>query len=227
MTIDHKIRDSHKEKILKWIYDRLYLAFGPRKWWPADTPFEVIVGAILTQNTAWSNVERAIKNLKETSCLTPRGLRLIDTSRLAQLIRPSGYYNQKAQKLKEFIGFLFARYRGSLDLMFKTDPLILRQELLGIKGIGPETADSILLYAGNFPIFVVDAYTRRLLSCHNLIDQQANYSSIQSYFMDNLPRDVKLFNEFHALIVQLGKEICRPKPNCAICPLRELDEIVS
>ena len=216
--------DTKTKGLLKEIYERLYRAFGPQHWWPGDTPFEVVVGAILTQNTSWKNVEKAIDNLKEKRLLSPRALRKIPVKRLAGLIKPTGYYNQKAKKIKNFMDFLFNNYSGSLKRMFSRDFLVLRGELLKVNGIGLETADSILLYAGNKPIFVVDAYTRRILSRHNLIDSHATYSEIQNYFMDNLDNRVRLFNEYHALLVRLGKEICRSKPNCEICPLKDLDK---
>ncbi|HAV43054.1 TPA: hypothetical protein DCX15_03470 [bacterium] len=221
-----RIRDSQKERILNWIYEKLFKAFGPRHWWPGESPFEIIIGAILTQNTAWTNVEKAINNLKDHSLLDPKRLNGTPQDRLAGLIRPAGYYQIKAERLKEFTRFLFANYDGDLEKMFSRDMWELRAELLGVKGIGLETADSILLYAGNKPIFVVDAYTRRILLRHNLIEEKATYSQIQDLFMDNLPQDIKLYNEFHALIVQVGKEICKPKPNCSLCPLRELKEII-
>jgi endonuclease-3 related protein len=211
-------------EILENIYQRLYKTFGPQHWWPGETPFEVIIGAILTQNTAWVNVKKAINNLKKKNLLTPMALRKVSQKRLAKLIRPAGYYNQKAKKVKNFIQFLFDNYRGGPKRMFSEDFLVLRAKLLDVNGIGLETADSILLYAGNKPIFVVDAYTRRILSRHNLIKTDASYTEIQNYFMDNLENEVKLFNEFHALLVRLGKEICKPKSNCRICPLRGIEK---
>jgi len=220
------VKDSQKERILNWIYEQLFKVFGPRNWWPGDTPFEISIGAILTQNTAWTNVEKAIKNLKKDNLLDPKKLKNIPQDKLAELIRPAGYYHLKANRLKEFIEFLFSNYDGNLDKMFKRDMWELRGELLKVKGIGLETADSILLYAGNKPIFVVDAYTRRILIRHNLIDKKASYSQIQELFMNNLPQNIQLYNEFHALIVQLGKEICKSKYNCSLCPLKELKEII-
>ncbi len=207
-------------RILALIYKRLFEAFGPRHWWPGETPFEVIIGAILTQNTAWTNVEKAINNLKSQDLLTPERLKHLPEDELAELIRPAGYYNLKANRLKEFIKFLFSHYAGDLNQMFNQDMWELRRELLGVKGIGPETADSILLYAGQKPIFVVDAYTRRMLTRHNLIEKKTSYTQIQDLFMTNLKQDVQLYNEYHALIVQLGKEICKSKPKCDICPLK-------
>lgn len=221
-----EIRNSHLERILKWIYDRLYERFGSQNWWPGDTAFEIAIGAILTQNTSWRNVSHALENLKREGLLEPKIFNATETEKIATFIKPSGYYNLKAHRLKEFVTFLFSKYEGSLDNMFKGDPWRVRKELLEIKGIGLETADSILLYAGNIPIFVVDTYTRRVLLRHNLIDGKATYTQIQNLFMDNLPKDTKLFNEFHALFVQLGKEICKKKPNCTICPLRELKDII-
>ena len=201
------------------LYQKLYNAFGPRRWWPADTPFEVIVGAILTQNTSWENVEKAILRLKKKALLHPEKLYSIEESILAEIIRPSGYYNMKARRLKNFMGFLYGEYKGDLSLMFSVDLEVIREKLLGIHGIGKETADSILLYAGFKPIFVVDAYTKRILSRHNLISTDASYQEIQDLFMKNLPGDVPLYNEYHALIVHLGKNYCKKKPNCTDCPL--------
>ncbi|MFH1520004.1 MAG: hypothetical protein ABIE75_05510 [Candidatus Omnitrophota bacterium] len=209
--------------ILEEIHQRLFSRFGPQHWWPGETPFEVIVGAILTQNTNWGNVEKAIKNLKKKNLLKPRKIKEISEKRLARLIRPSGYFNIKARRLKNFVGFLFKEYRGSLKNMFEEDYLKLRAKLLRVKGIGLETADSILLYAGGKPIFVVDAYTKRILSRHNLIEDKASYSEIQNLFMDSLSCDEKLFNEYHALLVKLGKDICKSVPQCHICPIREVN----
>ena len=211
--------DLKAQAVLKLTFDKLYRHFGPQKWWPAKTPFEVIVGAILTQNTSWSNVEKAIANLRKNNLLTPKALNAVPVPRLARLIRSSGYYNQKAKKLKNFTDFLFTDYGGRLDKMFKEDHLILRAKLLGVNGIGFETADSILLYAANMPMFVVDAYTRRILSRHGLVRPDATYGEIQDHFMDNLQNDPALFNEYHALIVRLGKEFCKTDPDCRDCPL--------
>jgi len=212
------------QNILEKIYQQLYKTFGPQHWWPGQTPFEVVIGAILTQNTAWANVEKAISNLKKKNLLTPKALKRISLKRLARLIRSTGYYNQKTKKIKSFLQFLFANYQGSLRKMFGEDFLILRSQLLGVNGIGLETADSILLYAGNKPIFVVDAYTRRILTRHNLIKRNASYGEIQNYFMDNLENKVKLFNQYHALLVYLGKKICRSNPNCHVCPLKAIEK---
>lgn len=203
------------------IYGLLYAKFGPRHWWPGDTKLEVIIGAILTQNTAWRNVEKALENLKKEKVLTVSKLYHVPEKKLSRLIRPSGYHNVKADRIRNFLKFLNVRYQGSLDKMFKTDLYKLRGELVDIKGIGSETADSILLYAGAKPIFVVDAYTKRVLARHGLINEEAKYEEVQSLFMDNLPKDARLFNEFHALIVELGKSTCKSKePLCNVCPIK-------
>lgn len=207
---------------IKTIYKRLYKTFGPQDWWPGENPFEIIIGAILTQNTAWTNVEKAIRNLKKGKLLSARGLKDVPLKDLAKAIRSAGYFNEKAKKLKAFIDFLFVNYGGSVKRMFKKETQLLRQELLEIKGIGQETADSILLYAGNRAVFVIDAYTRRVLSRQQLISEKADYQEIQQLFTQNLPLDVQLFNEFHALFVRLGKDICKKtKPDCRRCPLKK------
>jgi len=211
-----------KRRKLLTIYNRLYKEFGPRHWWPADTPFEVIVGAILTQNTAWSNVEKAITNLKKKKLLDPLSLSRSKDNRLASLIRPAGYYNIKTKRLKNFLTFLLKEFDGNLKKAFSLPAGHLRERLLGINGIGPETADSIMLYAAKKPVFVVDAYTKRVLSRHNIIKQDATYEKTQSIFMENLPKDIRLFNEYHALIVQLCKVYCKKKPICRSCPLYKI-----
>jgi len=209
-------------KNLEEIYKRLYAKFGPQHWWPGKTKFEIIVGAILTQNTSWNNVEKAIRNLKHHGFLTPQRLKEASVRKIAALIKPAGYFNVKAMRLKNFIHFLFKEYDGSLEKMSKEYWANLRMKLLNVNGIGPETADSILLYAFNKPVFVVDAYTKRVLARHNLIGRHADYQSIQNLFTDNLNQDAKMFNEYHALIVRLGKELCKSKPLCEICPLNNL-----
>ena len=207
-------------KRLTRIYQKLYAAFGPQYWWPADTPFEVMVGAILTQNTNWGNVEKAVANLKKEKLLSPRGLLRVPLSKIARSIRPSGYYNIKAGRLKEFLGFLCKSYQGSIKKMASQDHWQLRRQLLAVKGIGEETADSILLYSLSKPVFVVDAYTRRILLRHRLIKKEAGYQDIQNLFMENIKNRVKLFNEYHALLVRLGKEFCfKNNPRCRGCPL--------
>jgi endonuclease-3 related protein len=198
-------------------------ALGPMHWWPASTPFEVIVGAILTQNTSWANVERAIANLRLAQMLTPSAISEARMSRLAALVRPSGYFRQKAKKLKVFVRFLQREYGGSLKSMFDTPTGTLREKLLAVHGIGPETADSVLLYAGNHPVFVVDAYTHRIFGRHGITDGKPQYESVRELFETALPRDPRLLNEFHALVVNIGKNWCRKKePLCAECPLGHL-----
>ncbi len=214
------MKKGKEEKIIS-IYKGMLHHFGPPGWWPAETSFEVIIGAILTQNTNWSNVEKAIKNLKENNCLNPHTLLMMDERLLSQIIKPSGFYKIKASRIKEFINYLFKRHDGDISGMFTMDPYSLRKELLSIRGIGPETADSILLYAGGMPFFVVDSYTKRILSRHGAVEMNASYDRIQSFFHENLPRDSKLFNEFHALFVATGKYYCRKNPNCDPCPLNK------
>jgi len=207
------------------IYKRLEERFGDLHWWPADDPFEVMVGAILTQNTAWTNVEKAIAALKEHGLLIADGILQIQEAELATLIRPSGYYNLKAAKLKTFVRFFTACYSGSVEEMQKEELPVLRNKLLNVWGIGRETADSILLYACEKPAFVIDAYTRRILFRHKLISEKLGYEEIQTLFMKNLPHEVPLFKQYHALIVNAGKNFCRKTPNCRGCPLGTLKEI--
>lgn len=205
------------------IYRRLYAHFGPQHWWPGNGAFEVMVGAILTQNTAWTNVEKAMANLKRAGLLHPARLHQAREARVAQLIRPSGYFNLKAKKLKAFVRFLFDQHRGRLTHLLKLDTAPLREELLAVYGIGPETADSIILYAAEQPIFVIDAYTRRIAARLGLAREDASCDELQRLFMEHLPRDVPMFNEYHALLVALGKNICKKRaPRCAECPLREV-----
>lgn len=193
------------------------------RWWPARTPFEVIVGAILTQSTAWGNVERAIVNLRAARLLTPSAMLRVSTPRLAALVRPSGYFRQKAKKLKAFVRFLQKEYCGSLQRMFSTPTAELREKLLSVHGIGPETADSILLYAGNHPVFVVDAYTHRIFGRHGITDGKPEYEKVRAFIESAIPAQAQLFNEFHALIVNTGKNWCRKSaPRCNECPLRSL-----
>ena len=200
------------------LYRRLLKAFGPRKWWPATSPFEVMVGAILTQNTAWSNVEKAVANLRQADALDPLRLSAIRRDRLARLIRPSGYYNVKAGRLLAFARWLRDRYGGNVESMAATETAELRRELLGLKGVGPETADSMLLYALERPVFVVDAYTIRIFSRHGVLPATAGYEEARAFFEERLPRDVALYNEYHALLVALGNSVCRPTPRCEECP---------
>ncbi|MBI5970000.1 MAG: endonuclease III domain-containing protein [Deltaproteobacteria bacterium] len=208
-------------KKLKGFYESMYRLLGPQGWWPGRTRFEVIVGAILTQNTAWTNVKKAINNLRREKLLTPERLRGVEAKKLAAHIRPAGYFNIKAKRLKNFTEYLFRNYNGSLDRFLSHKNNGIRAELLGVNGIGPETADSILLYAGGHPEFVVDAYTKRMLTRHHVVKEDAGYDDMKTLFMENLPRDAKLFNEFHALIVKTGKDYCRTKaPACEECPLQ-------
>jgi endonuclease-3 related protein len=202
-------------------YDALFRAHGAQRWWPGRTRFEVIVGAILTQNTSWSNVERAIAELRREKLLSVDGIEQVPLTRLSRLIRSSGYFRQKARKLKAFVEFLRKQYHGSLDKLFAAPTEILRKQLLGVHGIGPETADSILLYAGKHPVFVVDAYTRRILERHHLANGKESYEDIRRLFERSLPLRSSLFNEYHALIVHTGKHFCRKRaPGCEQCPLR-------
>ncbi|WP_022852859.1 endonuclease III domain-containing protein [Thermodesulfatator atlanticus] len=208
------------ENIFVEIYERLFRHFGPQHWWPGESPFEVCVGAILTQNTNWQNVERAIKNLKDHELLSPHALYDAPPEVVANLIKPAGYFRVKTKRLKNFIKMLVEEFEGDLDLLFELGVQAAREKLLSVSGIGPETADSILLYAGNLPIFVIDAYTRRILLRHGLATEEMDYHELQKLFMDNLPEDVSLFNEYHALLVATGKNYCRPKkPICSKCPL--------
>jgi len=206
------------DKLLE-IYRRLYHAFGPQRWWPGETPFEIAVGAILTQNTNWGNVEKAIENLKRDKVLNVESINNMKTERLASLIKPAGYFNVKAKRLKAFISFLTNEYHGSLKRMKKEEMQTLRVRLLQVHGVGPETADSILLYALEKPVFVIDAYTKRILSRHILMEYDKSYEEFQKIFHSSLKRDVKFFNEYHALLVRLGKTYCRKKPICKGCPI--------
>lgn len=201
------------------IYRILFDHYGPREWWPAETPFEVVVGAILTQNTAWRNVEKAIANLKQLGPLTPEALFRLPEETLAEAIRPSGYYRQKGKRLRNLLGMLSDRFECRLEALFDLPTETLREELLALSGIGPETADSILLYAAGRPVFVIDTYTIRILSRHELLPEETSYAEAQQWVTDHLPEDVQLFNEFHALLVNVGKDFCRPRPKCPGCPL--------
>jgi len=209
------------KKSLYGIYRRLYSYFGPQKWWPAQSRFEVMVAAVLTQNTNWSNVEKAIGNLKDKGLLKPHKLYSLKNARLAKLIRPAGYYNLKAKRLKNLLRFFILRYQGDMGRMALAEAKVLRQELLMVNGIGPETADSILLYGLGKPVFVVDTYTKRILSRHGIIEEGMDYDGVQRLFMLGLRKDAKLFNEYHALLVRLGKDFClKGKPRCLTCPLK-------
>lgn len=204
------------------IYHRLLAGYGPQYWWPGNSPFEVIIGAILTQSAAWVNVEKAIDNLKAAGALSPKAILKMPSEELAQLVRPSGYYNAKALKLKAFVEWLDKSCSSSLDALSPVPTGDLRNRLLSVHGIGNETADSILLYALKRPVFVIDAYTRRITSRIGLLSENNGYIECQKYFMNNLPIDVQLFNEYHALIVRLGKEACRKNPDCTKCCLQDI-----
>jgi endonuclease III related protein len=201
-------------------YNSLFTALGPQHWWPGKTPLEIVVGAILTQNTSWRNVDAAIANLRRAGLLSAEKIERVSLGRLQGLIRSSGYFRQKARTLKAFCAFLRAAFRGSLERMFETPTIALRERLLGVFGIGPETADAILLYAGNHAVFVVDAYTKRILLRHGWIDEKAKYEQIRWMFERQFPGQAERFNEFHALIVHVGKNFCRPRVAlCEACPL--------
>lgn len=208
---------------LQGFYDAMMTAYGTQEWWPADTPTEVIIGAILTQNTAWRNVERAIENLKQAGALDWQRLHHMEPETLAELIRPAGTYKVKTRRLKAFAAWFSNCYDCDLNRMFATPLYTLREELLSVSGIGRETADAILLYAGGLPTFVVDAYTARILRRHQLIDGDADYEEIKELFESALPENVDLFNEFHALLVQVGKQHCRPRAKCEGCPLEPFE----
>jgi endonuclease-3 related protein len=204
------------------IYRRLLDRFGPQHWWPAEEPFEVIVGAILTQSAAWGNVEKAMANLKRAEALPPKKLRQLSLPRLAKMVHPCGYYNTKALKLKSFAFWLGNHYNDDLDSLFAVNTEDLRQQLLSVHGIGQETADSILLYAAGKPVFVIDAYTRRILSRIGLVPEKDSYGGYQAFFMEHLPPDAAMFNEYHALLVRLGKDFCRRRPLCLQCCLNDM-----
>jgi len=221
MEVKH-MASKNRDKI-RTMYRILFKAFGPQHWWPGDTPFEVAVGAILTQNTNWGNVEKAITHLKAAHALSSKKIHEMPVNTLAALIRPAGYFNIKAKRVKSFIHFLCEQYGGSMKRMEKEDTHILRAKLLSVHGIGPETADSILLYALNKPIFVIDAYTKRILSRHGILGHDEPYSDFQKLFHLSLRSEAGLYNEYHALFVATGKFFCKPKPLCAKCPLLSLE----
>jgi len=207
------------DEILEELYQKLWEAFGPQGWWPGETPFEVALGAILTQNANWNNVARVIKLLKEKELLSPRSLRGLPEAELAQILRPVGYYNLKARRVKNFLDFLHANYQDSMARLAQGDLEELRPRLLMVRGVGPETADSILLYALNKPTFVVDAYTFRILRRHDLVEEACSYEELKEFFMSRRPASVPQYKEYHALLVRLGKDFCRPRPGCTTCPL--------
>lgn len=212
------MHDSTSQRLME-MFQNLLNHFGPQRWWPAETELEMMVGAVLTQNTNWKNVKKALNNLKEGNLLSLHKLGTLSTSEVAEVIRPAGYFNIKAKRLKNLIDFIVEHYQAELSMFLTEETQALREGLLSVKGIGPETADSILLYAVRRPVFVVDAYTHRIMKRHGMTDEQASYYELQALFMDHLPEDSALFNEFHALLVKTGKEYCRRKPLCDICPL--------
>ncbi len=212
---------------LKELYKRLYRYYGPQLWWPAQSRFEVIVGAVLTQNTNWGNVVKAIENLRQAKKLTLSAVHRLDMQQLADYIRPSGYFNIKAGRLKNVVSYIVQSYRGDLAMMSKEPLGKLRTELLSVNGVGPETADSILLYAFDKPTFVVDAYTRRLMYRHGWADHDMDYHTLQKIFTDRLPAQVRVWNEYHALVVRVAKDFCRTKPLCDTCPLNSFHYSIS
>jgi endonuclease III related protein len=213
---------AYNDRMVPAVYERLHAVQGPGDWWPAETPFEVCVGAILVQNTAWSNVEKALVALRAAGRLSYEGIASLAETALAALIRPSGCYNVKAKRLAAFVAFLGREYGGRVEAMAGRDPAFVRGQLLSVAGIGPETADSIALYAAGLPLFVIDAYTRRVFRRLGMIRGDEDYDTLQRFFMDALPGDVPLFNDYHAQIVTLAKTACRPRPLCAHCPLDSL-----
>ena len=211
---------STTKELLADIYRRLDEAYGDQHWWPGDSPFEIAVGAILTQNTAWSNVERAIANLREAGLLEYAKLAALPASAVAPLIKPAGYYNVKARRLVSYLDFLGGECEGDVTALAHRGLADAREALLAVRGVGPETADSILLYACGLPTFVVDAYTYRILYRHDVVEESATYDEVKEIFESNLEADAALFNQFHALLVKVGRERCRRRePRCAGCPL--------
>ncbi|WP_045215482.1 endonuclease III domain-containing protein [Desulfonatronovibrio magnus] len=210
----------NRASLLLEMYQAMYDKLGPSNWWPGETPFEVAVGAILTQNTNWKNVEKAILNLKSRQMLEPDKMFFMTDETMASLIRPAGYFRIKTRRLKNFLLFLHNECGLNISVLEKYNVDAVREKLLLVKGIGPETADSIILYALNKPSFVVDTYTQRLLNRHGIIHEDAGYDEIREMFMSNLPEDTYLYNEYHALLVRVAKKWCRKKqPQCADCPL--------
>ncbi len=204
-------------------YDRLFAAYGAQHWWPGEGPFEVLVGAVLVQNTAWRNVEKALENLREAGCLEARRLYSLSVAELAELIRPAGYYQVKAKRLRNLLELLVERYDASIEIMFATPPDRLRAELLEVHGVGPETADAILLYAGGVPSFVADTYAHRVSARHGWLPFDADYGQIKEFFEERLPAEPQLYNEYHALLVRVGKEHCKSSAaKCDGCPLAPL-----
>lgn len=209
------------DNIYTEVYQNLFDYFGPQNWWPGETPFEIIVGAVLTQNTNWGNVSKAINNLNDAGLLRFNSLKLLTVDEIASHIRPSGYYNLKAKRLRNLLDMIEEIYFGELDLFLEDSLDSARDNLLSVKGVGPETADSILLYACGLPTFVIDTYTHRVFSRHQLVDEETDYESLQDLFVSKLPQDVQLFNEYHALIVRVASTYCKKtNPLCEQCPLQ-------
>jgi endonuclease-3 related protein len=212
-----------ERKELLNIYNSLLNAFGHRNWWPAEGPFEVIIGAILTQNVSWDNASKAIANLKAANKLNPIALYKSSPGDIAPLIRPSRFYNMKSVKIKNFMDFFFKEYGGDMAAMADEDPVILKRKFFAVKGLGQETVDCILLYACEMPVFVVDAYTKRIFKRYGIFKGDPSYEEIQGYFMENLPEDVALFNDYHAQIVHLGNSTCKSTPRCESCPIANVN----
>ncbi|MFH0878668.1 MAG: endonuclease III domain-containing protein [Lentisphaerota bacterium] len=215
------MRMKQRQLPLMDIYQAMFDAWGPQHWWPGETQVEIIVGAVLTQNTAWTNVEKAIDRLKKARVLSLSRLHDLPLQEVAELIRPAGYYNIKARRIRSFTTMVTERFGGRLEKLLALNTVRLREVLLSVNGIGPETADSILLYVARRPVFVVDAYTRRFMERHDWLSPKAAYDDVAALCMRNIPLDVKLFNEYHALIVHLGKYFCKKNPRCGECPLRK------
>ena len=222
MSVRRYEKSDSAGALLPRIYVRFLEEYGPQGWWPAATPLGVVLGAILTQSVAWRGVERALNNLESAGCMTVEALRDIPEADLADLVRPSGYFNAKAKKIKAFIHHLVDHYDGNLDAMLSRCTEELRPELLSIHGVGEETADDIILYAAGQPSFVIDSYTRRIMKRLGLEPSNEKYSSYQAIFHGNLPSDAEMFNEYHALLDQHAKAVCRKEPQCASCCLRDL-----
>jgi endonuclease III related protein len=219
---NHAARTVVMSNTLREVYERLWEAYGPQHWWPGESPFEVIVGAVLVQNTSWKNVEKAIANLRERDLLEPIALAGVPVEELAELVRPAGYYRIKARRLHNLLRLVVDEYGGDLDAMFAAGAATLGEQLLAVNGVGPETADSILLYAGNLPVFVVDAYTHRVMKRHGWVEPDIDYHGLQEFFKTHLEEDVRLYNEYHALLVRVGHRHCRKTAQCEGCPLAEM-----
>jgi endonuclease-3 related protein len=222
MELSASLRPAAPRDVLGRYYSALLHRLGPQGWWPARTRFEVILGAILTQNTTWHNAALALKRLRKAGLLSLGRLRQVPLARVESAIRPAGFFRQKARTLRSFLDWLGIAHGSSLNSLFATPPATLRRELLELKGLGPETADAILLYAGRQPFFVADAYTRRILARHAQVPPDASYAAVQQFLHRHLPADTALFKEYHALLVEVGKRYCkRQAPRCDACPLQE------